>query len=89
MDLLTYFGVFIAERIHKDLPSVRGLLRLAIKDQFGLMPDLMDYADLRKVFEGPLKNRLEKLSIPEVPRVIQDLIEILTQRQAIFTMVRF
>lgn len=89
MDILNYFAAIISEKIHKDPLSIKGLLRLAIIDEFGGMPLQMDYDDLRKVFKNSLRIRLEKINIPNTDQIMQELLAILTKKQSLFTMAQF
>lgn len=86
MDIIGFFSSFLAEKLDKDIPTTRGLLRLAIKDQFGSMPSTINFVDLYHVFDKALRNRLMKLNIANIDKIIRAMIEILTKRQALFTM---
>ena len=66
MDIIGFFSAFLAEKLEKDVSTTRGLLRIAIKDQFGSMPSNIDFDDLHQVFNKALRNRLMKLNIIEL-----------------------
>ena len=86
MDLIGFFSAFLAEKLEKDVSTSRGLLRIAIKDQFGSMPSNISFDDLFHVFNKALRNRLMKLNIMNIDKIIHEMLDILTKRQALFTM---
>jgi hypothetical protein len=87
MDLLRYFGDFLAEKIGKDPIYVRGLLRIAIREYFhGKIPQTLDFSTLHKVIDGILRKHLEKLNISNTSDIIQDLLNALIRHQSLFTL---
>ena len=84
------FSEILSKKIEKSLIPTAGLMRLAVKDTF---PNKENYDDLnfkevKQVFSKGLKERLEKLSIKNVEKIVEEMISELKKHQSLFTMAR-
>lgn len=89
-NILYVFSEILSGKINKSLIPTAGLMRLAVKDTF---PKKDDYSDLnfnevKEVFSKGLKERLRKLSVQDVEKIIDEMILELKKHQSLFTMGR-
>ena len=84
-DIIQIIGDYLAEITGKDVATMRGLLRLAIK-QDGKDTTKLTIDDLLAVFDGTLKHKLEKLNIDSPGAVIDKLKTELKKNQSLFVM---
>ena len=65
----------------------RALLKLSVKDLLGdKNPDNLKFNDWIKVIEVPLKKRLERTKIADVPKVISKVKHTAQKNQSLITM---
>ena len=85
MDMLYLFGYKLAELIKQNDAAGLGLLCLAIKDA-GKASRQMSYQDFREVFNDHLPKRLERLKVANRDQVTREMLNLLHQKQSLFTM---
>ncbi|MFX0008552.1 MAG: hypothetical protein ACFFAV_17715 [Candidatus Hermodarchaeota archaeon] len=87
MEIINMLGEKLSLKINISPPAVRGLLKLAIKDEIGPFKPLnqLNYEDFKKSIENALKIRLEKLDIKNSKKIIDILINELRKIQSIIT----
>ncbi|MFX1242109.1 MAG: hypothetical protein ACFFA7_12750 [Promethearchaeota archaeon] len=87
MEIINMLGEKLSLKINISPPAVRGLLKLAIKDEIGPFKPLnqLNYEDFKKSIENALKIRLEKLDIKNSKKIIDILINELKKIQSIIT----
>ncbi|MHA2009530.1 MAG: hypothetical protein ACXABO_21425 [Promethearchaeota archaeon] len=84
MDSLRYFGELLSEKIGKDDLVGRGLILYAIQDEVG-NTDTISFNILKRTFENSLKNRLEKVNVPNVDKISGEMVKVLIQKQSLLT----
>ena len=87
MELINILGEILAQKTNLSPPAGRGLIKLAIKDQFGPFTALeeIDFDNLKQAITVSLRNRLEKLEINNWRNLIITLLEELIKNQSITT----
>jgi len=85
MDIITYFGDVLSEKIGIPAIAARGLLRFSLKDEVGSAEN-PDYESLLKAFKNSFKNRLEKIGIENRDKIANEMIQELSKKQSLFTM---
>lgn len=88
MEIINYLGEFLSKSINISSPAARGLIKLAIKEEFGpFRPfEQVNYRDLKLVIENSLKLRLFKLEIKESSVIIEILLDKLSRFQSLISM---
>ena len=79
------FGFKLAELTKQNEAASIGLIGLAIKDA-GKNPQQMGYQDFKVVFQDHLPKRLERLNISDRERIVNQMLQCLSQQQSLFTM---
>ena len=86
MDFIRVMGEILAEKIKKEVMPSRGLIRLAIKKD---LPEKdinkLSYKDFLFVFQNGLKEKLELIRVPNVEKVIDEMISELKLKQSLIT----
>ena len=86
MDLIRYFGNILAKKINRKEMPARGLIRLAIRLDFGDKdPEKLSYEDFLHLFNNGLKKKLEIIDVQNIDQVIKEMIAELTSKQSLFT----
>jgi hypothetical protein len=88
MEIINYLGESLSKSINITPPAARGLIKLAIKEEFGpFMPlEQVNYKNLKLVIENSLKLRLFKLEIEESSVIIEILLDKLNKFQSLISM---
>ena len=90
MRVLEYFGDVLSKIIGKSHAACSGLILLAVESQLGEdTVNRLTIKDLETVIGGELKNRLEKLGIPNATDAIAALKQELTTNLSLLTMMMF
>ena len=85
MDVIQYFGDFLAQRTGKSPIACRGLIRFSLKDEVGTA-DNPSFENTLKAFSNSLKNRLENVGIDNADSIVKEMINELKHIQSVFTM---
>ncbi|MHA1931840.1 MAG: hypothetical protein ACW96X_04820 [Promethearchaeota archaeon] len=86
--MIRYLGNILSEEVNLTPPASAGLIRLAIKDEFGPFKLIghLDFKDYKKSCENALKDRLKKLGVENIDQIIERIIDELIQHQSLITM---
>ncbi|GAB4324646.1 MAG: hypothetical protein Kow0069_30340 [Promethearchaeota archaeon] len=88
VDLVSYFAGILSEKINKELPICKGLIRGAMRDELGeVFPPVVNYHQFRRAMARRLPGRLNKLSVAQPEEVTRALLRELADKQALFTVV--
>ena len=85
MDIITYFGDVLSEKIGIPPIAARGLLRFSLKDEVGSAEN-PNYETLIKTFNNSFKDRLDRIGVENREKVASDMIKELSKKQSLFTM---
>ncbi len=85
MDIITYFGDILSEKINIPPIAARGLIRFSLKDEVG-SADTPDYETLLKTFKNSFKNRLERIGVENQDKIANFMVAELSKKQSLFTM---
>ncbi len=85
MDIITYFGDILSEKIGIPSVAARGLIRFSLKDEVGSAEN-PDYEILLKTFKNSFKKRLERIGIENQGIIANEMIMELRKKQSLFTM---
>ncbi len=87
MEILWILGNILANHMDISPPAARGLLKLAIKDEFGPFKPLdeINYDELELSITQSLSKRLEILDVLNTRIILDDLISELNKHQSIIT----
>lgn len=88
MQIIYHLGQLLSEKIGISAASSRGLIKLAIKEQFSPFKPLetLGVRDYQALINNSLKRRLQKLSISNYEEIIKILIDELLTHQSLITM---
>lgn len=82
---IDHFGEWLSQKTGKPLIACKGLVRLALKDEYESF-DNLSYEKLKKVIDSSLPSRLSKLNLPDFEKMIQELNLEFKDQKPIFTM---
>ena len=85
MSMAQFFGDILSKKIGKEEMVGQGLILYAIQDEFGNTNEIT-FDILKKTFENSLKNRLKKVNITNIDKVIYEMVEELIKNQSLLTM---
>ncbi len=85
MEMLSLFGSKLAELTGQKSSVGVGMLCLSITDA-GKTPQQMGYLDFKEVISQHLPKRLANLGVSDHEQVVQEMMTLLNQKQAVFTM---
>ncbi|MHA1680333.1 MAG: hypothetical protein ACTSUE_04955 [Promethearchaeota archaeon] len=88
MELIDYYGAWLAERISKEPSACKGLLLMAIETELG--EDgiyALNLGNMLEVFKNALHKKLEALGITKHDKIIKDLLEELVEYQSLLSLV--
>jgi hypothetical protein len=90
MEIIKYLGGILAKEISVSPPAARGLLKLAIQDQFGPFKALteLEFDDLKNVIKDSLKKRLIELDIKAYERILGLIENELILNQSLITITK-
>ncbi|MFX1275501.1 MAG: hypothetical protein ACFFBP_06500 [Promethearchaeota archaeon] len=86
--MITLLGIELSKLINIELIASKGIILLATKDEYGSIKDLT-IDKLQLVLSNTLKNRLNKLGIPNIDQIIAHLDNTIIKNQSILTMASF
>ena len=88
MEVIKYLGNRLAEFTTISPPRARGLIKLAVIDEFGPFKPLQQvtYKELKMVIENALKKRLLSLEINDIDNIIEELLDLLARFQSLIVM---
>lgn len=86
--MFRYLSNILSEELHLSLPASAGLIRLAIKDQFGPFKPIehLNFKDYKIICNNSLKARLQKIKLINVEQIIERLEIKLVQNQSLIIM---
>ena len=85
MDIITYFGDVLSEKINIPPIAARGLIRFSLKDEVGSAEN-PDYESLLKAFKNSFKNRLERIGVENRDKISNEMVIELSKKKSLFTM---
>ena len=85
MDIITYFGDVLAEKIGIPPIAARGLLRFSLKDEVGSAEN-PNYDILLQTFKNSFINRLERIGVENRAKISNEMVKELRKKQSLFTM---
>jgi len=87
MEMIKYLSIILSEEVNLS-PASGGLIRLAIKDEIGPFKPIkqLDLKDYRNSCENALKERLQKLGVNKIDKIIERILDELIQNQSLITM---
>lgn len=87
MEIIKYLGEILAKEISISPPAARGLLKLAIQDQFGPFKALteLELNDFINVIKTSLKKRLIELDIEAYEKILSLIKNELILNQSLIT----
>ncbi len=85
MEIIFYLANILADKINISPAASRGLIKLAIKDEFGPFKPLnqLNFSDFKNVLLHSLQNRLLKLEVKDVNKIVDFLVSELTTHQSL------
>ncbi|MBY9021476.1 MAG: hypothetical protein KGD67_10475 [Candidatus Lokiarchaeota archaeon] len=88
IELITYLAKYLEEVLKISPPAAKGLLKLAIKEEFGPFKsfDNISLIDMKQVLEGALKMRLLNLEVQNYQEILEKLLLKLKKNQSLLTM---
>ncbi|MBD3255876.1 MAG: hypothetical protein GF383_12340 [Candidatus Lokiarchaeota archaeon] len=86
--MIIYIGGLISNELNISPPAGRGLIKLAIKDEFGPFINYGDisFENFMKVINNSLKLRFKQLNISNPSKIIEYLREKLVNSQSLLTL---
>ena len=91
MEIINLLGDKLSKELKISPPAARGLIKLAIKDEVGPFKplDQLSFRELKSIIHNSLRNRLTKLEIKSVSKIIEVINFELIDKQSLITMSRF
>ena len=85
--IIQYLGNILAEEINLSIPAARGMIKLAIQEEFNpiIIPRPLNYGNLKYIIQKSLKERLIKLNIENIEGVLENLENHLIKGQSLAT----
>jgi hypothetical protein len=90
MQIIYHLGDILSEKINISVAASRGLIKLAIKEEFGPYKPIstLGLRDYQTLITNSLKKRLQDLNIPKYEEIVELLIDELLKNQSLITMER-
>jgi len=87
MEIIKYLGDILGKEISISPPAARGLLKLAIQDQFGPFKALteLELNDFKNIIKDSLKKRLIDLDIKAYEKILSLIKNELILNQSLIT----
>jgi hypothetical protein len=88
LTIIAHLGDKLASLISISAPAARGLIKLAIKDEFGPFRQhpQINFEEYKSILENSLRKRLKNLNVPDVNNAINQMLDELTLKQSLITM---
>ena len=88
MTIITHLGDKLASLISISAPAARGLIKLAINDEFGPFRQYpqINFEEYKSILENSLRVRLKNLNISNIDNIINQILDELTLKQSLITM---
>ncbi|MGV9171115.1 MAG: hypothetical protein ACOC44_08245 [Promethearchaeia archaeon] len=88
MEIIKVLGKELAEHIEISPAAARGLIKLALKDEFDPFKPFEEfsYTELKKAIQHSLNSRLKKLQIKNRKKIIKLMKKELKENQSLITM---
>jgi len=88
LTIIAHLGDKLASLISISAPAARGLIKLAIKDEFGPfhLYNQMNFEEFKSILKNSLRTRLKNLNISNIDNVINQMLDELTVKQSLITM---
>jgi hypothetical protein len=86
--IIQYLGNRLAEEINLSIPAARGMIKLAIQEDFNPIAFTrpLNYGNLKHIIQNPLRERLIKLNIENIEEVLENLENQLIKGQSLATL---
>ena len=88
-NIIEILGEQLAKVLNVKPIQAKGLLRLSIKD---VMPnkatDDLSFKDITLILKQSLNDRLNKIGVPNGNKVVQNLVQYITDNQSLMTLLR-
>lgn len=90
MEIINVLAVILSENITISQPAARGLLKLSLMDQIGPFKPLnqMEFQDFKDTINFALRERLVKLEISNLEKIISNLNLQLIEKQSLISMTK-
>jgi hypothetical protein len=88
LTIITHLGDKLASLISISAPAARGLIKLAIKDEFGPFRQYpqINFEEYKSILENSLRTRLKNLNVSDIDYIINQMLDELTIKQSLITM---
>jgi hypothetical protein len=88
MQIIYYLGHILSQKIGISTAASRGLIKLAISEEFGPFKSLetLGVRDFQKFINNTLKKRLMDLNINNYQKIVDFLLDEVLDNQSIITM---
>ncbi|MFX1357722.1 MAG: hypothetical protein ACFFA8_10585 [Promethearchaeota archaeon] len=88
MQIIHHLGEILSIKIGISAAASRGLIRLAIKEEFGPFTPLskLNLRDYQKLIQNSLKRRLQVLDLENYKKIVDFLLKELLENQSLITM---
>ncbi|MFX0023055.1 MAG: hypothetical protein ACFE9S_12080 [Candidatus Hermodarchaeota archaeon] len=87
-EMFRYLCNILSEELHLTPPASAGLIRLAIKDQFGPFKPIeqLNFKDYKEICNNALKDRLVRIKVHNIEQIIERIVIQLVQNQSLIIM---
>ena len=87
MEIIFHLANKLADKINISPAASRGLIKLAIKDEFGPFKPLnqLNFSDFKNILLHSLQNRLIELDVKDAKKIVDFLVLELTTHQSLIT----
>ena len=91
LEIIKYLANILSKRMNLKPPAIRGVFKLAIKDELGPFKPLnqVNYGELKNVLENSFRKRLLDLNIQKVEELTEELKIELIRGQSLIMMANF
>jgi hypothetical protein len=88
LTIIAHLGDKLASLISISGAAARGLIKLAIKDEFGPFRQhtQINFKEYKSILENSLRVRLKNLNISNIDDVVNQMLDELTLKQSLITM---
>ena len=89
-EIIKYIAEKLSERIDLTPAAGRGLIKLAIQEEYGIYKQLsiLSFDNFKKIIQGPIKQRLINLKIDNFEEIVEFLLNSLIKSQSLITFER-
>ncbi len=87
-EMFRYLSNILSEELNLSPPASAGLIRLAVKDQFGPFKPIeqLNFKDYKTICNNALKERLIRIKVHNIDQIINRIFVQLVQNQSLIIM---